>query len=345
MRISQQTLRSVITHAVAWVCFAAYEQSVFLIVGNAQPNLLYLFLQYVINAALFYLHSQWLLPMCDRHRYILYGLLTIGALAVYVSIRGQMYMQLTTGLHDPAMPVIASYSHFAVLSVYRGTFFIFTSAGYWLARKAVAAERLKREHEQKLSTAERRLIEDNLAFLKNQINPHFLFNALNFLYAQIYPHSETAAQGILLLADMMRYALRENTNGKAMLTQEVQHLHNYIALQQLRFNHQLKIVFEVVGNTQFLMIPPLVLLTFVENCFKHGELSDAVDPLTIRLEVNQNCLCFTTRNKKRYGPKEESTGIGLANTTQRLAAIYQERYELIVVDGPHHYTCTLRLTL
>ncbi|WP_345228255.1 sensor histidine kinase, partial [Hymenobacter koreensis] len=170
------------------------------------------------------------------------------------------------------------------------------------------------------------LVEANLAFLKSQINPHFLFNALNFFYAQVYPHSEGAAKGILLLSDIMRYALHEDPDGKVPLGQEVQHVRNYIALNQLRFNQQLQVDFRVSGQLEYRLILPLVLITFVENCFKHGELHEPDRPVQIRLSVEQNRLEFQTRNQLRHGPKEQSTGIGLANTRRRLALVYPGRH-------------------
>jgi LytS/YehU family sensor histidine kinase len=228
---------------------------------------------------------------------------------------------------------------------YRGLFFAFISTGYWFARRAVQLEQHKREQEHQLRVAEKNLFEANLAFLRNQINPHFLFNSLNFLYAQVYPHSEPAAEGILLLADTMRYALHENIDGKVPLAQEVQHLHNYIALNQLRFNHQLQVDFQEVGSMQFVLILPLVLITFVENCFKHGELADPAHPLRIRLTVAGGQLTFETHNRKRHGPKEQHSGIGLANTRARLDLVYPARHSLTIVDTPDAYTCHLTLEL
>ncbi|WP_345117304.1 sensor histidine kinase [Hymenobacter algoricola] len=225
-------------------------------------------------------------------------------------------------------------------------YFLLPSIGYWFARNAIRLEKQKREQEHDLRVAERNLMEANLAFLKNQINPHFLFNSLNFLYAQVYPYSEETAKGILLLSDIMRYALKEDdNNGKVMLEKEVQHLHNYIAINQLRFNQRLQIQFEISGSLQFMMILPLVLITFVENCFKHGELSDPQNPLLIQITTVNNQLTFRTRNKKRDGPKEKSTGIGLDNTQRRLDMVYPERYVLTVNDEQDYYTCTLIIEL
>jgi LytS/YehU family sensor histidine kinase len=232
-----------------------------------------------------------------------------------------------------------------MLALYRGTFFVVTGVGYWFARHAIDLEKYTREQEYLLRKTERSLLESNLTFLKNQLNPHFLVNSLNFLYTQVYPHSENAARGILLPSDAMRYALHEEINGKVMLVHEVKHLNNYIEIKQLRFNHQLQIDFQAIGGSQSLMILPLVLITFVENCFKHRKLADAPNPLTTRLEVVQSQLTFCTHNKKRHGPKEKSTGIGLANARRRLELLYQGRYELTLSDTPDDYLCTLSILL
>jgi hypothetical protein len=327
-----------LVHSLVWLSFILYEQATFLLMRTPAFNVAFVLVNYLFNAGLFYLNSLALLPgLYARRRYGWYVLALLGALAAYASLRTGL-VWLTTG---PA----GAWRSLWFASVYRGSFFLLASTGYWFARSTIALEIEKRRHEHELRLAERSLLEANLAFLKSQINPHFLFNSLNFLYAQVYPHSERAAQGILLLSDTMRYALHEDSDGKVMLSQEVKHLHNYIALNQLRFNNSLQIDFEVVGSTHFLLIIPLVLITFVENCVKHGELTDAAHPLTIRLTLVQNQLTFLTHNKKRRGPREKSTGIGLANTRKRLALMYPGRHTLTLTDEPDFYTCHLALTL
>jgi len=331
-----------LSHVVAWVGFTAYEQATSLFTDSAQFSLVRVLVLYLLNAGVFYANSELLLPrLYARRAYWRYAGAAVLLLAGYAALRAEFYRH---GL-APAGAAPVGYLQMWVLALYRGSFFLFVSMGYWFARSAVVLATQKREQEQQLRLAERNLLEANLAFLKSQINPHFLFNALNFLYAQVYPHSENAAKGILLLADTMRYALHEDSNGKVMLEQEIQHLKNYIALNQLRFNNQLQVDFRLSGPTHFLLILPLVLITFVENCFKHGELADPADPLLIELRVVQSRLTFYTRNKKRLGPKEKSTGIGLANTRKRLELLYPNRYTLHVDDEPLHYTCTLSIDL
>lgn len=340
MWLRRPNFRLVLFHVLTWVGFGAYEQTVVLFNNPRQFSILYVGLNYLLNASLFYANSNLLLPqLAGRRRYGLYAGSMLLLLALYAWLRNALY------LYQLPAPGPGAYWQLFFSSTYRGSFFLLTSTGYWFARRAVALEVQKREQEHQLRIAERSLMEANLTFLKNQINPHFLFNSLNFLYAQVYPHSQPSARGILLLADIMRYALHEDTHGKVMLTQEVDHLRNYIALNQLRFNNQLQVDFQVAGNLQFSLILPLVLITFVENCFKHGELGDAAHPLVISLAVVHNQLTFRTHNKKRPGPKEKSTGIGLANTRQRLAIEYPNRHTLAIDDGADDYTCLLTLAL
>ena len=346
MQTDYRRLRAVLAHGLAWFGLAVYEQSIVLITSASHFNSAYILLNYLLNAGLFYTNSQVLFPrLYGRQRYGLWLLATLGVLAAFALLRSELHTHLAPLLHIAVPPNPYSYGQLWLSSVYRGTFFLMLSGGYWFARNTIGLEKHKRLQAQQLREAERSLMQANLAFLKSQINPHFLFNSLNFLYAQVYPHSEEAAKGILLLSDTMRYALHEDNNGKVMLSQEVKHLHNYIAINQLRFNNQLQIDFETTGNIQFLMILPLVLITFVENCFKHGALDDAAHPLVIRLEAVQNHLTFYTHNRKRHGPKELSTGIGLDNTRRRLDILYPDRYELRLQDEPETYTCTLTIAL
>lgn len=342
MRAVPKSIRTFLIHLLTWVAFAIYEQVIVLLTDASQFHLLRMVPLYLANAAVFYGNSEVLLPRFYARR-------AYGRYAGAAALLLLAYVLLRTGLNEHLLapdgtPAVA-YQSMWVNILYRGSFFLFVSIGYWFSRQTILLAIQKRQQEALLRVAERDLLEANLAFLKSQINPHFLFNSLNFLYAQVYPHSENAAKGILLLADTMRYALQEDSNGKVMLAQEVQHLENYISLNQLRFNNQLWIVFELNGPTHFLMIMPLVLITFVENCFKHGELADAADPILIRMTVVHNQLTFYTRNRKRTGPKEKSTGIGLTNTRKRLALMYPDRHTLRVDDGTTHYTCNLNIEL
>jgi two-component system LytT family sensor kinase len=185
----------------------------------------------------------------------------------------------------------------------------------------------------------------NLNFLKAQINPHFLHNTLNFLYAKSLPYSPELSEGILTLSDIMRYALSEGNarDGKAPLKDEVEHVWNVIKINQLRFSNKLNVDFQVDGLVNGVSIIPFVLITIVENAFKHGDLKSQEHPIIIKLDVGNNSLYFSCRNKKKTGPKELSTGVGLENIRKRLELAYGRHFRFEVKDEPDFYTTELTI--
>lgn len=183
----------------------------------------------------------------------------------------------------------------------------------------------------------------NLNFLKAQINPHFLHNTLNFLYAKALPLSAELSEGILTLSDIMRYALSEGNakNGKAPLKDEIEHVRNVIKIQQLRFENKLNVNFDVEGVVNGATIIPFVLITLVENAFKHGDMKNTQEPIVLKLKVENGTLYFYCRNRKKKGPKELSTGIGLENIKNRLDLTYGGHYSFRVSDENEFYTTEL----
>lgn len=143
----------------------------------------------------------------------------------------------------------------------------------------------------------------------------------------------------------MRYALSKGNqkDGKAPLKDEIEHVNNVIKISQLRYSHQLKVNFEVSGDVNVAMIIPFVLITIVENAFMHGDLKNPNHPIDIKLEVKGGKLYFYCRNKKRVGPKQLSTGIGLDNIKKRLDLAYGNSYQFSVKDEPDFYTAELNI--
>lgn len=192
---------------------------------------------------------------------------------------------------------------------------------------------------------ENELVIAKLQTLKYQINPHFLFNSLNFLYAQAIPLSENLSRATMLLSEIMRYGLQQNDESKVALENEIKHLENFVEFNRLRFSNRLQIDFRIEGNTAFRRIMPLLLITFVENAFKYGELHDAANPLEIQLRVDNRMLYFEVKNKKRNGPKEDSTGIGLTNIKSRLALAYPTSHTLEIINEELFFTTKLEIQL
>jgi sensor histidine kinase YesM len=184
----------------------------------------------------------------------------------------------------------------------------------------------------------------NFNFLKAQINPHFLHNTLNFLYAKSLPYSTELSEGILTLSDIMRYALGPAArDGKVMLKDEIEHVRNVIKINQLRFSNNLKVNFDVSGVINGASIIPFILITIVENAFKHGDLKCPDHPIDIQISVENGRMKFFCRNRKKAGPKEISTGIGLDNIKKQLDLTYGRNYSLNVKDEAEFYTAELSI--
>jgi len=217
---------------------------------------------------------------------------------------------------------------------------------YIIAYATISREALKQRHileAQKLQL-ETQISQANFNFLKAQINPHFLHNTLNFLYAKSLPYSPELSEGIVTLSDIMRYALSQGNqkDGKAPLKDEIEHVQNVIKISQLRFSNKLKVNFVIEGNVEGLMIIPFVLITLVENAFKHGDLKNPDYPIDIKLRVGNGGLYFRCTNKKKSGPKQlASGGIGLDNIKKRLELAYGEKHKFIISNEADFYTTEL----
>lgn len=193
--------------------------------------------------------------------------------------------------------------------------------------------------------------ETELKFLKSQINPHFLFNCLNNLYALTLKKSDLAPTTVLKLSNILRYVLYETGEGRVQLDKEVQYLRDYIELEHIRLGERVDIRFNIQGNITNKSIEPMLFLTFVENSFKHGIASQTGKGwVNIDLVVNDDRkLLFTISNSKddtapqRTQREKPAGGIGLDNLRKRLDLIYPGQYQLDISEQPYKYTASLQI--
>jgi len=202
-------------------------------------------------------------------------------------------------------------------------FFIYMMS--FVFRIALEYFRVKRQAQQMLE--QKSVAELNL--LKSQVQPHFLFNTLNNIYYEAFREAPRTALLIGRLSDIMRYFVDESTKEKVTLSTEVKFLENYIALDEIRIRHGVKVSFEqhYEGNPA---IPPMLLMTFVENIFKHGiDRSATGNSFTLSLRQEGDWLVFTTVNSlPAETPPASQPGFGLKNLEKRLILLYGNRFEL-----------------
>lgn len=182
-----------------------------------------------------------------------------------------------------------------------------------------------------------------LNFLKSQVNPHFLFNNLNNIYALVYQKSDNALSAIGKLSDMMRYMVKDAAQEKILLNRELAYLQDLIDLQLLRVSGKTYVQYEVNGQPEGKNIAPLLLIPFVENGFKHGDVTDAGQPFIIRITITAEGLELYTRNKIAKGNKDTTSGVGLDNLKNRLALLYPDGHTLHCAQEQDVYICNLKL--
>jgi hypothetical protein len=207
----------------------------------------------------------------------------------------------------------------------------------------------EKEHENLLllQVLEKEKTQAELAFLRTQINPHFLYNTLNYLYAQAYPVSEPLAEAVLRLSDLMRYLLHDSPDGQVALSKEVEYLENYLALHRLRFEDSFFVNFHLLGAAVGgQRVATLLLIPFVENAIKHGVVNQAAHPIDIQLTLpTPDRLEFIVSNRISQHQKDATTGVGLPNIRRRLELLYPGRHTLGVHNDGQTYRTQLTLLL
>ena len=189
--------------------------------------------------------------------------------------------------------------------------------------------------------------EAEIKLLKSQLQPHFLFNSLNNIYSLALMKSDLTADSILKLTDLLEYLVYKANQEKIPLAQEVQLIKNYIGLEQLRYGEQLQVEEQINIDNEQLLIAPLLLLPFAENCFKHGGSSkNGIFRIVLHLKVAQNRLEFYLENSKKKMPSPEKTGgIGLENIQKRLQLIYPQSHQLNILDEEDSFKIQLSINL
>lgn len=192
----------------------------------------------------------------------------------------------------------------------------------------------------------REKISSELSFLKQQINPHFLFNSLNSIYSLVLPHSDQASDAVIKLSSILRYMLYESDKPHVSLDKEMEVIKDYLALQKFKFSDVTSVTMRIAGSLTGHMIEPLLLMTFIENAFKYG--ADNITPsfIDIHVTVEGGYFIMSVRNKIVITEnKSENSGIGIKNIKRRLDLIYQDDYTLDIKSENDVFSVKLKLKL
>ncbi len=342
-------------HLLVWVLYVFQEiVPTSILSGNYVNPLIYL-AHYAVIIGFFYFFSDYSLPWALKTK-------TVWKIILIVCVQITVYtcaQYLVTLLLIFFKLRINKQSHidfdtiFVLRNFYRCVLFMMFATGYYFLKNYLKELKKTQELErQRLEgiiererSAQEMVIAQN-AILKAQINPHFLFNTLDFIYHKVYHHSETAGEAVIKLAQLMRFAINSHQMEQSViLSEEIEQVENLLHLYQIRKSTPLNLLFFYDENVKPLKMIPLVLLTLVENIFKHADLNKEKDPAVLRLVIVEERLYISTDNL--INPKQaiQRNKSGLANIQKRLCYAYGNEIVFEQTSTPTHFKVNISIPL
>lgn len=337
--------REIKLHAGFWVVFIGLDLLLERLWRGPSPYSTWMLLQNtgftLLQMALFYLNYAWICPATiPKQRWWSFAMGQIGLLLLFPGLRfviEEIVLFSITGAHNYVMDDLTPLYY-----IYDNSYYVIRilvlSAGFYGVKHLLTTDH-------QLGTLRLEKKKAELAALKNQLSPHFLFNTLNSFYSDLYDTQPKVAQDILTLSELLRYVTYENQEESVRLQDDLRFLEHYIALHARRFDGAIAVRCSFPDNTSDYRIPSLLLIHFVENAFKHGRLDDPTQPVTIRCSVTDDQLVFEVGNARTSGQHYQAQGIGQQNISQRLDLLFGEQYRLDIRESETRYDITLTLPL
>lgn len=347
-------------HLFIWSIYIIYE--VFILGFTSKqfkPAGIYLLI-YLTNISTFYTHAFLLKKILDTKnqsfRFIKIALLILIMSAAYIALSFLLVLAFKKiGIIQFDMANFDA-RNFILSCLYRSLYYIGFATGYvYLVKSFLDQKKVEALERQNLVTQiEKQALENDLVqsqnnYLRSQINPHFLFNTLNFIYNDARKKAPMAADAIMNLAEMMRYALkRPEASEMVPLSEEIEQIEHLINLHKLRTANTINLELEVTGDLFGLRFPPLILLTLVENIFKHGNVSHSTQPALINITYEKDKLNISTINmiNDNKGKQTESHHVGIENIGKRLSNFYGNDYIFRYYKDPlNRYITEIEVTV
>jgi two-component system LytT family sensor kinase len=293
-------------------------------------------------ALMVYITNYILIPyLLYRKRYLAFAVLFL--LLVFLTSWLKMYIEGQLMNNPAAFDLSRNLKRRVYDNMIPHLLLVSTGAGFKLLLDYARAQRRMGEMAKENAEAE-------LNFLKSQINPHFVFNSLNSVYFLIDKQNTDAREALHKFSDMLRYQLYECNGDQTAIEKELAYLTDYIELQKLRKDERCVVSFHTEGNLSGFSIPPLLLIPFVENAFKHlSHYSDRDNTIHISVSSRQKRFVFTVANSKETGKRDtelvKQGGIGLKNVQRRLALLYPGKHSLVIDNTIDIFTIQLQIDL
>ncbi len=331
--------RTLLLHLSFWVLYCTYRFYDISEFTGWQLALAYVGIPLFFNLAASYAHYFLLLPVWLSRkqvwRYLFFTLSLIGFItAMRILTENQIYPSFSKNV-----------DYFKTVKLSRIISTIWDALGFMLFTGMIrfTIDRFDLESKQKQLQNEKLTAELN--YLKAQINPHFLFNTLHNLNYLVYAKSDRATEVIIKLSNIMRYMIYDASKSSVLLTKELEYLDDYIHLESIRLTHAFDLTFDKQGDYSQVEIAPLVMITLLENAFKHGVRDkDKNSWIKMKLRVDDQTIFFEVSNQILVAdPTKLRSGFGLDNLRKRLDLSYPNRHQLEISQDNHIYTVQLTL--
>lgn len=275
-------------------------------------------------------------------RYFLFGLYSIYTLIILVS--GAVFsiflaLAFLTNFKFEKMTVLSKSSIFIITSI---CLVVIVVSAFKLLKLSLKQAKNNAVLEAKMLAAQLKLKEQELKYLKMQIHPHFLFNTLNTMYGLALKKAEQTPDMILKLSNLLDYLLYQTEKPLVLISEEIEHIKDYIALEKMRFNDTLNVITEVKLASQNTRIAPMLLLPFIENSFKHGSIKNGVLHIYIEIKADLEAVHFRIKNSNADHTAAQD-GIGLDNIKKRLELLYPNKHELRIHQTIDAFNVDLQL--
>ncbi len=340
MRVSAFFKKKWLYHSLFWVLYYLFVCLIFYSAYEIHDFTFYIELVAFMpfSAALLYFNIYILIPnLLYRNKYLYYTLALSLDILVFV-FADQFLKKLYVHFGASIFAYTADLNFKNLFSEAIGLFYF---AGFTTGIK-VSKDWI--QNQQRMEEREKQYLETELNFLKTQIHPHFFFNTLNNLYSLTLKKSEQAPEVVLKLSALMSYMLYESNAPKVSLSKEITYLQNYLDLEKLRFGQRLAVLFEIEGQIEEVNIPPMILILFVENSFKHGVKNNLNKiRIEISLRIEGGFLYFRIKNPLGENASTGNTGIGLKNARRRLELLYGNNYLLDLSEKENEFIVSLKM--
>jgi len=339
-------LKKFLIHLMVWLIYMLYE--IFIIyLADLPIVMLNIVINFMINAGIFY--AAWLSFISIRDHIksrLLNILLYIIACVLIVGVSVGLKIAVDMWLNHQPLESITTKPRMSTLTM-RSIYFSLIGVAYSFVH--LAAVRQKEVYQHKLDNAiliqeqeklQKNALQSELNLIKSQINPHFLFNTLGFLYSETYNTMPKVGQSILMLSDIMRHALSGTKDGFSTLDSELTYINDYINIHKDR-NDRIFLNYTANLDPDNIEVISMVLITLVENIFKHGLLNRPEKEAIVKIELDGNKLSYYSFNYKNSNRKMESNRIGMAYIKQRLEDEYPDDFDLVINNNEFTYECRL----